>query len=203
MIRASNAYGAETTMSKAEKYDGLPLRVFFAGSDLVLVMEPMDDTACFWQLAETVSEIRFKRPKTPDYCLDAIKHNFGNPAWITINDGKSVIFEGDFCETMSFDCDAVVVTQRKLDYDDIRDKFLVLSQIFKTSEETTGTLLTKHRAREEAVLKYIESQRQKCSLKRDFFLKTDPAKSKAFDARLEVLADIERLLTTAATDSAE
>ena len=138
----------------------------------------------------------------PDYCLDVLKKNFGEPAWATVTDDKSVILECEFCEKLTFTCDATAVTRRNLSIEDIRDKFLTLSRIFKTAEEHTGKELTKNRNREDAIRKYVEVQRVKWLLKRDFFLKTDPSKSKAFDARLEVLADIERLLTTAANGSA-
>ena len=188
-------------MTKEEKHNGLLMRAFSSGADLVMVVEP-GCGAC-WQLAETLTEIRFIRPKVPENCLADIKKNLDDLTWITVRDDKSVVLEGELFEQISFDCDVVVVTERKLDYDEIRDKFLALSRIFKDSEKNTGAQLRQNRGRADAILKFIAQQRQKWTLKRDFFQKTDPVKGKAFDARLEVLADIEKIMTTDANASAQ
>jgi hypothetical protein len=179
-------------MTADAKYDGTLVRGAIERNDLVLVVEPMDEGE-FWQLAGMVTEIRLVEAQTKAVDLDALNKNLGSPIWIAFSDQKALI-ETEMSRPQTVQCSNIIVTERDYDALDLRVKFTNLSKCFTAGEESTRKTIDGLSDTKDAVLKFLETHHHTWSLKRDFFSQKDPAKAKEFDARLEVLDEIGKIV---------
>jgi hypothetical protein len=179
-------------MNKEPSHYGTLVRAFATGSGLVLVVETAEDSS-FWTFSLTVTELHISGPGIRRLEISILEEKLGDPIWLTVVDG-SVFLEGDFIEPHDLGPCHIKTCDREYDIADLRQKFLTLSRAFKSAEESDGALISRYHRRQEALEKFLTSQQHNVALKADFFAKTDPTKAKEMVAKMEVLAEIARIM---------
>ena len=189
--RCAAAFG-KTMMNDNTHYCGTLIRTFVLDTDLVLVIEQADDS-CFWTLSQIVSEIRISGPGVRTVDMSVLENRLGDEIWLTVHSGK-VTLEGDFFEAYALGHCNISVHDRDYEIADIRQKFLTLSKAFKSTEELKGNLIQRFTVRQAALERYLSAQQHNLKLKQEFFAVKEPAKAKEIVARLEVIADVAKIL---------
>lgn len=165
----------------------------------MLVIEKAEDSS-FWTLSPNVTELHISGPGTRELDISILEEKLGDAIWLTIIDGN-VILEGDFIEPHDLGPCHIKTGDREYDISDLRQKFLTLSRAFKSAEESTGAQIGRLHSRQEALEKFLTSQQHNVALKEEFFAKNDPAKAREMAAKMEVMAEIARIMKDRAEPS--
>ena len=125
--------------------------------------------------------------------MSDLGNKLGDDIWLTEVSGKTIL-EGDFFEPLDLGSCQIETHEREHNTDDLRQKFMTLSNAFKSAEEATGKQINRLHGRQEALEKFLTGQQHNHRIKQEFFAVNDPAKAREFAAQLKVLAEVDRIL---------
>ena len=178
---------------KEDPYDGLLVRVAQDDDNLTIVLEPMDE-AMFYRLAKGVFALRFSGVNIDQIDIKGLEKNYGDAIWIKVTDETSIVVSGEWFADQEFSCASFQLVEREYDLQDLREKFTILAKQFTSYEEHSGNLLAAHKNQEDLLQKYITHNRHTWTSKAEFFAAKGSPRAAEFKAKLDVLAEIEKIL---------
>jgi len=178
---------------KEDDYDGLLVRVAQDNGNLTIVLEPMDE-AMSHRLANGVFALLFSGVNIDQIDIKGLHKNYGEAIWIKVTEGTSIVISGEWFADQEFSCASFQLVEREYDLQDLREKFTILAKAFTSYEEHSGKLLATHKNQEDSLQKYITRNRHTWTSKAQFFAAKGSPRAADFKAKLDVLAEIEKIL---------
>jgi len=182
--------------AEAKTFEGLLLRFSDDGHDLTLMIEP-DDDGDAGALIGPVEEIICRNLVFADGGGHEFAKNLGAKIRLVAKlAGEHTVLEfyGDWFASIQGQCSVLASAKRDYNLEDLRQKVALLALAYQSIRQFSEDASQREDRLRARIDQFIEDRRTRWKARMVFFVDTHPEKATDFQAKLEVLQELESFL---------